>query len=340
MAIARGRPRRWRQCWRGSGARRGALSGSILWVAGRSMNRWRGRCRRRVLTWMRICLPRALRRLLHLKRNLHEFEERPMAGFDIFEEIETLRRAGAPFCVATVIRTADATWAKAVVTGAGEIIGHLGGACVQRAVCAASTEALSAGAPRLISVRPSETVVTLEREAEMQLFKSGCPSGGTVDLLIEPWRAAPCLMIHGATPIARALAEHAALMGFRVIMEEGAEAGQAEVAWLVEGQMPALEPRDFVVVASQGRGDIAALQAALATQAGRVSMVASRRKAEVLREKLAAQGVDAARLAVLKSPAGLNIGAVDPHEIALSILAEIVAWTSAHAAHPAGRKSG
>jgi len=293
---------------------------------------------------MRICLPRALRRLLHLKRNLHEFEERPMAGFDIFEEIETLRRAGAPFCVATVIRTADATsakaGAKAVVTGAGEIIGHLGGACVQRAVCAASTEALSAGAPRLISVRPSETVVTLEREAEMQLYKSGCPSGGTVDLLIEPWRAAPCLMIHGATPIARALAEHAALMGFRVIMEEGAEAGQAEVAWLVEGQMPTLEPRDFVVVASQGRGDIAALQAALATQAGRVSMVASRRKAEVLREKLAAQGVDAARLAVLKSPAGLNIGAVDPHEIALSILAEIVAWKNAHAAHPAGRKSG
>jgi len=267
-----------------------------------------------------------------------------MAGFDIFEEIERLRGEGAPFCVATVIRTADATsakaGAKAAVTDAGEIIGHLGGACVQRAVCAASTEALSEGAPRLISVRPSETVVTLEREAEMQLYKSGCPSGGTVDLLIEPWHAAPCLMIHGATPIARALAEHAAVMGFRVIMEEGAEAGQAEVAWLVEGQMPALEPRDFVVVASQGRGDIAALQAALATQAGRVSMVASRRKAEVLREKLAAQGVDAARLAVLKSPAGLNIGAVDPHEIALSILAEIVAWKNAHAAHPAGRKSG
>jgi xanthine dehydrogenase accessory factor len=61
-------------------------------------------------------------------------------------------------------------------------------------------------------------------------------------------------------------------------------------------------------------------------------MVASRRKAEVLREKLAAQGVDAARLAALKSPAGLNIAAVDPHEIALSILAEIVAWKNASTA--------
>lgn len=267
-----------------------------------------------------------------------------MAGFDIFEEIETLRRVGAPFCVATVIRTADATsakaGAKAAVTAAGEIIGHLGGACVQRAVRAASSEALSAGAPRLISVRPSETVVTLDREAEMHLYKSGCPSGGTVDLLIEPWRAAPCLVIHGATPIARALAEHAALMGFRVMMEKGAEAGQAEVTRLAEGETPALEPRDVVVVASQGQGDMVALSAALATQAGWVAMVASRRKADVLRDKLMVQGVDAARLAVLKSPAGLNIGAVDPHEIALSILAEIVAWKNAHAAHPAGWKSG
>ncbi|GAW33595.1 xdhC and CoxI family protein [Roseovarius sp. A-2] len=258
-----------------------------------------------------------------------------MAGFDIFEEIERLRQAGAPFCVATVIRTADATsakaGAKAAVTGAGEIVGHLGGACVQRAVRAASTEALSAGAPRLISVRPSEKVVNLGREAEIQLFKSGCPSGGTVDLLIEPWRAAPWLMIYGATPIARALAEHGALMGFRVMMEPGAEAGQAEVARLAEGHPPTLAPRDFVVIASQGKGDMAALHSALATPAGRVTMVASCRKAEVLREKLAAQGVDAARLAVLKSPAGLNIGAVEPYEIALSILAEIVAWKNAGA---------
>ena len=259
-----------------------------------------------------------------------------MAGFDIFGEIERLRRAGAPFCVATVIRTADATsakaGAKAAVTHAGEIIGHLGGACVQRAVCAASTEALRAGAPQLISVRPSEKVVDLGREAEMQLYKSGCPSGGTVDLLIEPWRASPCLAIYGATPIARALAEHAALMGFRVTMEAGAEAGQAEVARLAEGQTPTLEPRDVVVVASQGTGDMAALQAALGTQAGHVAMVASRRKAEVLHEKLAAQGVDAVRLAALKSPAGLDLGSVDPHEIALSILAEIVVWKNAGAA--------
>ncbi len=267
-----------------------------------------------------------------------------MAGFDIYDEIETLRRAGAPFCVATVIRTADATsakaGAKAAVTGAGKIIGHLGGACVQRAVCAASTEALSAGTARLISVRPSEKVVEFGGSAEMQLYKSGCPSGGTVDLLIEPWRAAPCLMIYGATPIAQALAEHAALMGFRVMMEVGAEAGQAEVARLEEGKMPALEPRDVVVVASQGKGDMAALIAALSTQAGWVAMVASRRKADVFRDKLTVQGVDAARLAALKSPAGLNIGAVDPHEIALSILAEIVAWKNAHAVHPAGRQSG
>ena len=86
------------------------------------------------------------------------------------------------------------------------------------------------------------------------------------------------------------------------------------------------EARDFVVVASQGQNDGAALKAALETPAARVSMVASRRKADTLVAKLIAQGMDPLCVARLKSPAGLDIHAIDPHEIALSILAEIVLW--------------
>jgi len=100
----------------------------------------------------------------------------------------------------------------------------------------------------------------------------------------------------------------------------------ADVERRIEGYaLPvASEGGRFIVVSTQSRGDEAALQAALSVEADYVAFVGSRRKAETLRAKLRDRGVDAARLAGLKSPAGLDIGAITPEEIALSILAEIV----------------
>ncbi|WP_170786260.1 XdhC family protein [Ruegeria lacuscaerulensis] len=242
-----------------------------------------------------------------------------MANFDIFDTIETLRQTGEPFCVATVLRTADATSAKAggkaAIARDGRIMGHLGGACVQRAVRSSAVQALASGAPQMIRVKPSDKVVDMTDPDGVQTFKSGCPSGGTVDLLVEPYQHAPRLVIFGTSLIAKALAEHATLAGFRVTNSTPEAVRDLDI-----------EARDFVVVASQGHGDGVALGAALNTQAARVSMVASRRKAETLTEKLIGQGLDPARAARLKSPAGLDIHAIDPHEIALSILAEIVMW--------------
>ena len=85
------------------------------------------------------------------------------------------------------------------------------------------------------------------------------------------------------------------------------------------------EGERFIVVSTQSRGDEKALYAALTTDASYVAFVGSRRKAETLKAAMAARGVDAARLAALRSPAGLDIGAIGPEEIALSVLAEIVA---------------
>ena len=242
-----------------------------------------------------------------------------MESLDIFDTVSVLREAGESFCVATVVRTADVTsakaGAKAAVTEGGEILGHLGGGCVKRAVRTAAQDALTEGAPRMIRIKPSDKVVTLLDTDGVQTFKSGCPSGGTVDVLIEPYRPAHRLVIFGDTPIAQAVAAHATLAGFRVC--HGTDGiGQ-------------IEARDFVLVASQGQGDSDALRSALETPARRVSMVASRRKAQVLCDKLVAAGMDEAKVGRLKSPAGLDIGAIDPHEIALSILAEIVQWRHA-----------
>jgi xanthine dehydrogenase accessory factor len=245
-----------------------------------------------------------------------------MAAFDVLDEIARLRAAGRPFCVATVVRTADVTsakaGAKAAVTDAGEILGHLGGACVRGAVRTAAAEALAAGAARLIRVKPAAAVASLVDADGVALYKSGCPSGGTVDLLIEPYAPPPGLALFGTGPVARAIAAHAALLGWRVVGETG---DTPDLAGLGAG--------DFVVVASQGQGDLAALRAALASRCTHVAMVASRRKAAALVERLRAEGVPESRLAALKAPAGLDLGAIDPGEIAVSVVAELVAFRRA-----------
>lgn len=251
-----------------------------------------------------------------------------MVGFDIFDTIEDLRRKGEAFCVATVLRTADATSAKAggkaAITRDGQVLGHLGGACVQNAVRKSAKEALATGAPRMIRVKPSDTVVNMSDPDGVETFKSGCPSGGTVDLLVEPYQHAPRVVVIGTSIIAQALAAHAALAGFRVFVTD--KSGGHTVFDLDNCAALNIEARDFVIVASQGQGDRIALKAALETPARRVSMVASKRKAQVLCDKLVAEGMAIEHVARLKSPAGLDIRAIDPHEIALSILAEIILW--------------
>lgn len=255
-----------------------------------------------------------------------------MGKFDIFDTIDAQRQTGRPFCVATVVRTADVTsakaGAKAVVTEAGEIIGHLGGGCVRSAVTKAARVATETGETALIRVKPSEKVASLQDDDGAQLYKSGCPSGGTVDVLIEPYTLPPRLVILGNTPISRAIARHGMLAGYRVYVPQAMEVDGVQGRF--EGtEFGAVVASDFVVVASQGAQDLASLRAALESPARRVSMVASRRKADALTGKLLAAGMAPDAVARLKSPAGLDLGGVDPQEIALSVLAEIIQWRNA-----------
>lgn len=259
-----------------------------------------------------------------------------MPRFDIFDTVDDLRATGQSFVIATVLRTADVTsakaGAKAAVTADGDILGHLGGACVQRAVRDAAAGALDLGEPRVIRVKPSDKVVAMHDPDGVQTYKSGCPSGGTVDVLIEPYQLPPKLVLFGATPISRAIAAHAGLMGLSVWMPAGVDAGAASVQSFDDIANIPLTARDFVVVAAQGQSDLAALRAAVQSPARRISMVASRRKADVLSQKLIDAGENASAVARLKSPAGLDIKGVDPHEIALSVLAEITLWRNTDAA--------
>jgi xanthine dehydrogenase accessory factor len=260
-------------------------------------------------------------------------------ALDILGIISARKETGEPFALATVVRTVSATaakaGAKAVILPDGAIYeGWIGGGCARAAVLKAAKDALADGQSRLISVQPPDALdekglkAGEEREG-VRFAKNMCPSQGTMDIFVEPVLPRPQVVICGSSPVAVAISELARRSGFAVtVCAPAAEQSSFdEVDRRIEGYaLPVNEAGSrFVVVSTQGRGDEAALQAALAVEVDYVAFVGSRRKAEVLKAALAKRGVTPERLAKLKAPAGLDLGAITPDEIALSIMAEIVA---------------
>ena len=260
-------------------------------------------------------------------------------ALDILGIISARKETGEPFALATVVRTVSATaakaGAKAVILPDGSIYeGWIGGGCARAAVLKAAKDALADGRSRLISVQPPDALdekglkAGEEREG-VRFAKNMCPSQGTMDIFVEPVLPRPQVVICGSSPVAVAISELARRSGFAVtVCAPAAEQSSFdEVDRRIEGYALSVNEAGsrFVVVSTQGRGDEAALQAALAVEVDYVAFVGSRRKAEVLKAALAKRGVAPERLAKLKAPAGLDLGAITPDEIALSIMAEIVA---------------
>jgi xanthine dehydrogenase accessory factor len=244
---------------------------------------------------------------------------------DLLAMTVRLRAAGVRFALATVVRTSASTAAKAgaraIITADGRQTGWLGGSCAEGAVRKAALAALADGRSRLIAIQPQDAAPPPDG---IEGHRQGCPSGGTLDVFIEPMLPPPTLLVVGAGPVAQALAAQAPAVGFAV-----ARRARLAPADTVEADT-SLDPADkgadirWIVVATQGRGDLDALQAALASKAPFVAFVGSRRKVAALRVRLGAAGVAPPRLAALRAPAGLDIGAITAEEIALSILAELV----------------
>ena len=178
-------------------------------------------------------------------------------------------------------------------------------------------------------VLQEQGVAAGDERAGVRFAKNMCPSQGTMDIFVEPVLPRPQIVVCGSSPVAVAIAELGRRLGFAVTVCAPAaeQAAFAEADRRIEGYALPVDEAGarFIVVATQGRGDEAALQAALAVDADYVAFVGSRKKAEALKAELARRGVAAERLARLKAPAGLDLGAITPDEIALSILAEIVA---------------
>ena len=257
---------------------------------------------------------------------------------DILVLASSLRDRGEPFAMATVVRTVAVTaakaGAKAVISADGTISGGwIGGGCARGAVLKAAAAALQDGQSRLVSVQPGDVLATQglqagESKSGVLFAANGCPSKGTMDIFVEPYLPRPHLAVFGASPVAIALVELARHMGFFVTVgAPAAEHGKFLAGdMMVDGFVApgAGNHADYIVVATQGSGDVAALKAATAADARYVGFVGSRKKMAALRETLSEAGVPAQGLSALRAPAGLDLGAITPDEIAFSIVAEMI----------------
>jgi xanthine dehydrogenase accessory factor len=259
------------------------------------------------------------------------------AHVEVMDLVAQMKAAEQAFVLATVVRTVSVTaakaGAKAIIRPDGTIVaGWIGGGCARGAVLKAAREALGDGEPRMVSVRPENLLAELgvkpgETREGVRFASNMCPSKGTMDIFVEPVLPHPSLVILGASPVALSLAAQAKPLGYHVTLAAPAVdlTVEPDAHVIVDGFAPRYlnDARRFVVVSTQGKGDEAALKSAIAIDAAYHAFVGSRRKMAALREKLVAEGLDAAAIDRVNAPAGLDLGAITPEEIALSILAEI-----------------
>jgi xanthine dehydrogenase accessory factor len=235
-----------------------------------------------------------------------------MIAGGLHHRADELRAARTPFVVATVVRAQRPTSVHsgdaALVLGDGTIEGFVGGACAEQSVRLHALRALETGEALLLRILPGDDdAPTAEGAVTVQ---NPCLSGGSLEIFLEPMLAPPRVMVVGETPIADA------------VVRLGAELDLAtEQTWPGDELEPA-EGDLAVVIAAHGRDELRALRRALEADLPYVGLVASRVRGEAVRGELRAEGLDADRL---ETPAGLDIGARTPEEIALAILARIVA---------------
>lgn len=250
---------------------------------------------------------------------------------EFFAKAHELTRRGEAFATAVVVRaerpTSGKPGDKAIVTSDGVMVGWVGGSCAQPTVIAEALAALADGESRLVRITPEPG-----REPPREGLKEvpmTCFSGGTLDVYIEPQQPRPRLLVVGHLPVAQALVHLGNALAYHTIAVDPETGGAglshaAEVLTSLDGLGEHIQPSTWVVVATHGHYDEPALEAALASGARYVGLVASRKRAAPILEHLQRQGLGEQAMAALHAPAGLDLGARRGDEIALSILAEIV----------------
>ena len=244
---------------------------------------------------------------------------------------ETITKEKAPYAVAMVVnRIAPSSGKpgdKALIFPDGTIKGWIGGGCTRGIVLKEALLAIQQGKPRLVNISPGA-----ENDYQRQgvvSYNMTCQSGGSVEVYIEPVLPKPHILIMGRSHIGMALCKISKVAGYQVsVVAFGADKITFPEADIVVDDAvlnpKLITPNTYIVVCTQGEGDDMALKQAIESEAVYVSFVSSLRKANSVYNSLKKQGISVSDLAQVKTPAGLNINAKLPEEVAISILAEVI----------------
>jgi xanthine dehydrogenase accessory factor len=249
---------------------------------------------------------------------------RGSSGDPILNAMVDLRAAKRPFALATVIETQGSvsakTGAKAVIDENGRVVtGWVGGGCAESSVCQAALNCLRTG----------DTAV-IELDMNDEVLGTGMPCGGSMRVYVEPFQPPPTLWLLGHGRVAECVCSVGALMGFAVVVDDPLADNEhyPDAVRLLTDDMDYGElapgPADFVVIATQHKGDHQSMQRALRSGAGHIALIASRKRTRLVLDYLRAEGFGSTDLQRVSAPAGFDLGARTPEEIALSVVCELV----------------
>ncbi len=250
---------------------------------------------------------------------------------DIYEELTRLRRLGQKCAMATIVQVRGSIpsyeSAKLLVREDGSMIGTIGGGCVEAEVWNAAREVIE-------TERPKHLTFNLGQDAA---YDNGLICGGQLDVFVEPVVPAPRAFIFGAGHISKSLSKVSTLAGFATIIIDNREAfanrerfPEADEIYAEEYEevFPKLEINEtsYVIVVTRGhRDDMRVLKWAVTTRARYVAMIGSKRKVIGVVKELEKEGIPREAMERIYAPMGLEIGAVSPEEIAVSVAAEMIA---------------
>ena len=241
----------------------------------------------------------------------------------ITDIIQQLRNSGQPFAVATVVETVGSvsakTSAKAVIDEHGRVVdGWVGGGCAESTTCAAAVECMRTG---------NTTILDIDLDDEV--LGAGMPCGGHMRVYVEPYLPQPTLWIMGHGRVAECLCELGDMLGLDVVVNDPAVTQEqypaARELITDDPDYAALQPAagDFVVIATQHKGDHESMQRALASGANYIALIASRKRSRLVLDYLRRHDVAESELQRVMAPCGLDLGARTPEEIAVCVISEI-----------------
>ena len=249
---------------------------------------------------------------------------------DIFEEILRMRRAGRRGALATIVHTNGSIpsyeSSRMLVRDDGTIAGTIGGGCVEAEVWAAAKEVIDAEQPRKMTFN-------LNHEAD---YDSGLICGGTLEVFVEPILPQPTLYIFGAGHVSTAVSRVAHQAGFAIGVIDDRESFAnaerfpmaSEILTSFEESFEKIHPNSssYLLIVTRGhKDDMRVLAWAVTTDARYVGMIGSKRKVLSVYKALEKEGFDPEKFGHVHAPVGLDIGALSPEEIAVSIVAELIA---------------